>query len=400
MRRILRTLIALAVFSVAPCTAPAQFQRETALVAIKAPEHQLLVIMSHAIDASTNGEPRFVAFSSDGKRLFVGGCDGRVPLAPVAKDAEPRFREGNVVEEAVRNTIEDGSQAKRVPSVRQSGTVGVFRVEDGKLLQEFRCTAPNATVLDSCRSARLSPDGKFLALIGMTSGGLYILDSATGRQLGYVDSVRTEGGPAESLRLEDLAFLADSQQLLTLDKSDRRILLHRVPSGQIVDSISVRDDAVAYLNGLDVSRDGKTFAYGPTVWDAKAAKLLRTSKKRSRSTSFGSRVKFSPDGRVVLGIGDWKLNVWGEDVGQPFESGVRACVNDVAFSPDGRLMVIARGDCAEVWSYEGRKMLGELKGHLQDVARVAFSPDGRRLATVSRDASTRLWDVSGFAQSP
>ncbi|CAN0502685.1 unnamed protein product [Phaeothamnion confervicola] len=63
-------------------------------------------------------------------------------------------------------------------------------------------------------------------------------------------------------------------------------------------------------------------------------------------------------------------------------------------------MVVARGDCAEVWSYEGRKMIGPLKGHLQDVARVAFSPDGRRLATVSRDASTRLWDVSGFAQSP
>ena len=400
MRRILRTFIALAAFSAAPCSAPAQFQREASPVANKAPEHQLLVIMSHSPDAASNGDPRFLAFSPDGTRLYVGGRDGPVPLAPIAKDAEPRFREGNVVDEAVRNTIEDGSQVKRVPSVRQSGTIGVFRVEDGKLLQDFRCTAPNATVLDSCRSARLSPDGKFLALIGMTSGGLYILDSATGRQLGYVDSVRTKGGPAESLRLEDLAFLADSQQLLTLDKSDRRILLHRVPSGQIVDSISVRDDAIAYLNGLDVSRDGKTFAYGPTVWDAKAAKLLRTCEKASRSSSFGISVKLAPDGRAVMGIGGWDLNVWEQEVSQPFETEVHALANDVAFSPDGRLMVVARGDCAEVWSYEGRKMIGQLKGHLQDVARVAFSPDGRRLATVSRDASTRMWDVSGFAQSP
>lgn len=400
MRRILGTAITVAALWVSPPPAPAQFQREAPPVAKKVPEHQLLVIMSHAIDTSTNGSPRFVAFSPDGKRLYVGGRDGRVPLAPVAKDKEPVFHPAAAAVRASRDLAEDGSEAIRVPSVRQSGTVGVFRVMDGRLLQDIRCTAPRATVLDSCRSARLSPDGKYLAVIGMTSGGLYILDAVTGRQLSFRDSLRTKDGPAETLDFSDVAFLADSQQLLSLEPNKYQIFLHRVPSGQIVDSISVRSDELAYLKGLDVSRDGKSFAYGPTVWDAKSAKLLRTREKSRDSSRFGNWVKFTPDGQAVVGIGEWSLNVWEREVSQPFETGVRASVNDVAFSPDGRLMVIARGDSAEVWSYGDRKLLGQLKGHLQEVARVAFSPDGRRLASLSPDATTRVWDVSGFAKSP
>lgn len=76
-----------------------------------------------------------------------------------------------------------------------------------------------------------------------------------------------------------------------------------------------------------------------------------------------------------------------------FRSG-SAFVHDVAFSPDGTLMVTAEeGGMVRLW----RLSTGELMRTFQGaglLSRVVFGPDGRTILTGSSDGTARLWEVN------
>ncbi len=68
-------------------------------------------------------------------------------------------------------------------------------------------------------------------------------------------------------------------------------------------------------------------------------------------------------------------------------------IHDVAFSPDGRLLVSGGSDyIAVIWEVSSRKALQKLS--LGDgIYSLAFSPDGKILATAGRDRTVILWEV-------
>jgi WD40 repeat protein/serine/threonine protein kinase len=73
--------------------------------------------------------------------------------------------------------------------------------------------------------------------------------------------------------------------------------------------------------------------------------------------------------------------------------GHRAAVREVAFSPDGRLLVSASEDKKViVWDFAQRKQLATLTDHTDNVTTVAFSPDGKQFATGSNDHTIIIWD--------
>ena len=108
--------------------------------------------------------------------------------------------------------------------------------------------------------------------------------------------------------------------------------------------------------------------------------------------------QFSMDGKRVVTASINMAQVWdvasGKPIGEPMKGG--SIILSAQFSPDGqaggdRLSRIRRHGCG---MQPAAKPIGEPMKHEKNVCSAQFSPDGQRVVTASWDKTARLWDAA------
>ena len=173
--------------------------------------------------------------------------------------------------------------------------------------------------------------------------------------------------------------------------------------------LQVIDGHKAILWTADFAPDSKGIItagsdYNVMVWDSAGA-CVSTLKGHDSDVYCA---KFSPDGSMVLtSSGDNTARLWSVDgkvqkilaIHEDNRFSI-SLVNQAAFSPDGKFILLAANDYlnknhkARLWDLDGNELL-TFGGHEDWINSVNFSPDGKHVITSSRDKLVRVYSLGG-----
>jgi WD40 repeat protein len=70
-------------------------------------------------------------------------------------------------------------------------------------------------------------------------------------------------------------------------------------------------------------------------------------------------------------------------------------ITSLAIAPDGKSLASGSRDATiKLWDLEGRRERATLRGHAAPILALAFSPDGESLASADADRTLKVWDVA------
>mmetsp|Transcript_55863 Transcript_55863/g.133336 ORF Transcript_55863/g.133336 Transcript_55863/m.133336 type:complete len:366 (+) Transcript_55863:63-1160(+) len=266
----------------------------------------------------------------------------------------------------------------------------------------------------------ISPDGKFLASVGVSDESWKLWDGANGevcvtgaRHDGTGACVckvtrsglRTsldEGCPvqAHTSGLSAVAFSPCGQTLAT-GGGAFTVILWDAQTGKAELMLEKLTD---WVTSVSFSADGARLASGSEdlsirVWDTSTGDILRTF--LGSHDTFVFQVQFSPaDNRVLVstGVPESRLKLWDVDSGEMLRS-FGFCIL-AEFGPDGRRIATLSNSDFNVFhlvNAESGVVLSTLASHTGYVSSISFSVNGSnesKLASGSYDGTCKVWDSS------
>ena len=256
---------------------------------------------------------------------------------------------------------------------------------------------PQIAHADDIASATLTPDGAQMLTAGK-DGTLKLWDLATTRL------VRTFAGHRGAVTA--IALSPDGSRALS-GGEDKTIRLWELATGQLIRTVYAHLDASGGVSSVAFSPDGgrllssNRWESAVKLWDAGTGRLVRMFHHAKGPLRSGvSAAVLSPDGTRVAtaGNGEKAVKIWNAETGQllqAFAEPVRG-THKVAFSPDGRRLLLADSKSITLWDTESGASLRTLGSHglsdLYDIL-VAFSADGALALTADHENGLELWSV-------
>jgi WD40 repeat protein len=372
-----------------------------------------------------------LAWSPSGKEILSGGGDGSLVLWDAANQEILAQWDAH---DAAINALAISPDGTLAAAASDDGTLTLLDLANRQINHHLE--GHSGPILD----VAFSPDGKHL-LSGSADATMILWDVTTGEPLrtftGHRSSIRGVAFLPDGLRIlsasGDLTFrLWDTTTGAELQKResgdqpngmalgpDGHTVLHRVdhviyiwdleqwnaPHQKLLGHVGVIRDVAVSADGrlaLSAGDDGTV-----RIWNLHGEGDLQ-------QTNIGllvTGVAVAPDGKA-LAIGAWGGDsmIWDLAKGQPtldLTGGVGiAGPGSVAYSPDGRWVVIGSGDYDHdteagsllVWEAATGEIHCDLQGHDRRLRTVAFSPDSRYVLSGSQGADEMgtiiLWDVN------
>ncbi|KAK2574016.1 Notchless protein-like protein 1, partial [Acropora cervicornis] len=292
----------------------------------------------------------------------------------------------------------------------------------------FTCKGHNHWILHIA----WSPDGKKLAS-GCKNGEIRLWNPTTGKQIGQVFKGHLQW--ITCLSWQPLHSNPDCR-LLASSSKDATIKIWDVVLGHLLRTLSSHTKSVTCIRW-----GGEGLIYSSSqdrtikVWKADDGVLCRTLQGHAhwvnylalntdyvlRTGSFdpskGEKDEFITERkglkdkalqrylqarggkreRLVSGSDDFTLFLWDpEESKNPLArmTGHQALINQVSFSPDGRLIASAAFDkSVKIWNGDNGKFITSLRGHVNSVYQIAWSADSRLICSGSADSTLKVWDM-------
>ncbi|MFU8771799.1 MAG: BMP family ABC transporter substrate-binding protein [Anaerolineales bacterium] len=382
----------------------------------------------------TNSESQgFISFSPDGRKMAVASLDGWLDVWDFEKleklwstVGEPGSRYASVIfspDSAFLVTssfsrivqVWDASDGKQVmtlvghqgvvysTSFSPSGTQIVtgssddtIRIWDFAPAREISVIAsPQGTGSpDGSRRAVYSPDGRWLAAGHGDQGSLGIWDANNGEVVRMLAPV-SPSGPVTAV------IFHPGGQLLAAGDVSGEIWLWDLTNGKVLKQWKGHEGSVVALH---FDRAGDCLISTGTDGTIKQWNTVSGDQLRWLGFSLGDSNRFaaSPDDRHLLMTTWWgALRLVDIETGQELQKyrGQIGVIEDMAFSNNGQMIASANDDGSSksiviVWDASSAEKLFQLEHPLAPAVGLAYSPDDRLLATVSLDATLRLFDLS------
>lgn len=325
-----------------------------------------------------------VQFSPDGRHLASGSGDTTVRFWDLSTELPLFTCKGHKHHVLFVAWSPNG---KKVASACKNGQIFLWNPETGEQLGAKPLTGHKKWINWLCWEP-LHQDPSCVHLASASKDGdIRIWDTVLGTT---VRVLAGHTGSATCIKWggEGLLYSASQDRTIRVWRTKDGVLCRNLQGhGHWVNTMALNTDYALRTGAYDPQQ-------GPLLYDKDEDQEILKERARKRYMD----AKGSGPERLVSGSDDFTLFLWQPEVDKkPLGrmTGHQQLINQVLFSPDGRIIASASFDKSiKLWEGKSGKYLASLRGHVQAVYQIAWSADSRLLVSGSADSTLKIWNVS------